>query len=132
MSVAYQSIKTRTARQFGGILLSILLIILAYQFLKGYKPDLCLFMCTFLLIIVLLLPAGVIRTFFWGVMIVTGILGTLFTFILLSMIFFLLIFPLGFIRRVMGKSPLHDKKKSDTETYWVSMEHYKNDMTKQF
>ncbi|WP_400168177.1 hypothetical protein [Fidelibacter multiformis] len=87
---------------------------------------------TGLLAFLFLLPAVVTRSLFWGVMVITGVLGTILTFLLLTVVFFLLIFPLGFFRRILGKSPLDDRIEKENRTYWRPVHDDHNDMTKQY
>ncbi|MGC9513012.1 MAG: hypothetical protein ACP5D8_05200 [Fidelibacterota bacterium] len=132
MNISFHNIQTKTSRQFVLILLGILLVFQAISLFKGNNLNPVLLIMTGLLAFLFLLPAVVTRSLFWGVMVITGILGTILTFLLLTVVFFLLIFPLGFFRRILGKSPLDDRIKKESRTYWRPVHDDHNDMTKQY
>jgi len=56
------------------------------------------------------------------------IIGTINTYIILSIVFFLLVTPLGIIMRLIMKNPF---QKGDEESYWIRIDE-KNDMERQF
>lgn len=132
MIISFHTIQTKTSRQFVRILLGILLIFQVISFFKGNNLNSALLIMTGFLVLLLFLPAVVVRSLFWGVMVITGILGTVLTFLLLTVVFFLLIFPLGFFRRILGKSPLDDRIKKESRTYWRPVHDDHNNMTKQY
>jgi hypothetical protein len=49
-------------------------------------------------------------------------LSVIMTFVLLTLAFFLLVTPLGLLRRLGGRDPLRLKLDRDTKTYWVPVE----------
>ncbi|MDD5581959.1 MAG: hypothetical protein PHS99_01945 [Candidatus Marinimicrobia bacterium] len=132
MIISYKSIQTRTARHFGLILLGLLIIFLGIHFFRFHAVNGLLLFFVFFVILLLLLPSFVIRALFWGVLFITAFIGTILTFMLLSLIFFLIILPLGLIRRLVGRSPLDDTLHVDEETYWSNIEEDDNDFTKQY
>ncbi|MCD6234305.1 MAG: hypothetical protein J7K63_04615 [Candidatus Marinimicrobia bacterium] len=132
MIIPFHTIRTKTSRQFVLILLGFLIVYQVISLFKGNDPNPVLLITTGSLALLFLLPAVVIRSLFWVVTVITGILGTVLTFLLLSLIFFLLIFPLGFFRRILGRSPLDDRFKKGNQTYWRPVHEQNNDMTKQY
>ncbi|BFN37244.1 hypothetical protein FMIA91_11230 [Fidelibacter multiformis] len=132
MNISFHNIQTKTSRQFVLILLGVLLVCQTISLFKGNNPNPVLLIMTGLLAFLFLLPAVVTRSLFWGVMVITGVLGTILTFLLLTVVFFLLIFPLGFFRRILGKSPLDDRIEKENRTYWRPVHDDHNDMTKQY
>jgi len=132
MNISFHNIQTKTSRQFVLILLGVLLVCQTILLFKGNNPNPVLLIMTGLLAFLFLLPAVVTRSLFWGVMVITGVLGTILTFLLLTVVFFLLIFPLGFFRRILGKSPLDDRIEKENRTYWRPVHDDHNDMTKQY
>ncbi|KUK91530.1 MAG: hypothetical protein XE04_1041 [Marinimicrobia bacterium 46_43] len=132
MIISFHTIQAKTSRQFVLILLGILIVFQAISIFNGNNLNPALLILTGLLLLLLLLPAIVTRSLFWCVMVITGVLGTILTFLLLSLVFFLLIFPLGFFRRILGKSPLDDRIKKESRSYWRFVHDDHNDMTKQY
>jgi len=59
----------------------------------------------------------------------SNILGSISSFILLSAIFFLIVFPIGIIRRALGSDSFHQREwKQDTKSVFVTRDHiYTND-----
>lgn len=47
------------------------------------------------------------------------VLGFVMTRVLLTLVFFLLIAPLGLLRRLLGKDPLHQTPDAETTSYWI-------------
>ena len=52
--------------------------------------------------------------------------------IVMGIIFFLVITPIGFVARVVGKDFLKLKKNGIRKTYWIDKSNYKTSMKKQF
>ena len=59
-------------------------------------------------------------------------LGTIISPIVMGIIFFTVLTPIGFILRLMGKDLLKLKKKENIKTYWIKKIDYKTSMKKQF
>ena len=59
-------------------------------------------------------------------------LGTIMSPIVMGIIFFTVLTPIGFILRLMGKDLLKLKKKENIKTYWIKKIDYKTSMKKQF
>ncbi len=132
MILPYKEIRIRPARQFGLILLFLLLLIQVIQAVRGTFFNLPLICLTAAILIALVLPPGVMKSIFWIIMIITGLIGTLITFILLGLLFFLLVFTLGLFRRLAGKSPVDVRLDGNKESYWIEIDDYHTDMTKQY
>ncbi|HMB93369.1 MAG TPA: SxtJ family membrane protein [Rhodothermales bacterium] len=47
------------------------------------------------------------------------VLGFVMTRVLLTLVFFLLITPIGLVRRLFGKDPLRQKPDADATSYWI-------------
>jgi hypothetical protein len=47
------------------------------------------------------------------------VLGFIMTRVLLTLVFFLLITPIGLVRRLLGKDPLRQEPDADTTSYWI-------------
>jgi hypothetical protein len=131
MFVSYKSIQEKPARQFGLILLVLLVVIQAVQAVKGFFPNIPLLALTTFIVLALFHPPAVMKSVFWIVMLITGVIGTLLTVILLSLLFFLLVFTLGSFRRLMGRSPLDDSFDKEKKSYWIKINDFSTNMTKQ-
>ena len=55
------------------------------------------------------------------------ILGTIMTRVLLTLVFVLVVTPIGLILRLVGKDPMHRKPDPSKETYWIRREAEAND-----
>ncbi len=55
-------------------------------------------------------------------MMVAGWLSVVMTYVVLTLAFFLVVTPLGLIRRVFRHDPLHLKLDRDASSYWVAVE----------
>jgi hypothetical protein len=73
---------------------------------------------------ILLLPALVYsRSLYWvhkGWMALGHIMGSINTRIILGLVFFVIVTPIGFVRRLLGKDPMGTKLKPAAESYRVS------------
>ena len=97
-------------------------------------------MCQLALVEVLLL--GQLSPIAYGLQILTplnifwiklGILiGKFVSPIIMGLVFFLVVTPIGLIFRSAGKDFLRLKKNSTKNTYWIDKESYKTSMKKQF
>lgn len=68
------------------------------------------------LVPVLLFPLYVVWTVF------ASLLGWLNTFVILALAFYLLIFPIGLVLRLLGKLGYQTKLKPDAKSYWIQRE----------
>jgi len=60
------------------------------------------------------------------------LLGKFVSPIVMGIIFFLVITPIGFFSRALGKDFLRLKKNNNKNTYWIEKDNYKTSMKKQF
>lgn len=60
------------------------------------------------------------------------LLGRFISPIVMGVIYFLVVTPIGFVARVGGKDFLRLKKNNNKKTYWINKEKYKTSMKKQF
>ena len=59
-------------------------------------------------------------------------LGNFISPIVMGIVFFLVVTPIGFIMRLMGKNLLGLKKDNNKKSYWIKKSNYKTSMKKQF
>jgi hypothetical protein len=50
----------------------------------------------------------------------------------MGIVFFLVVTPIGFIMRLMGKNLLGLKKDNNKKSYWIKKNNHKTSMKKQF
>ena len=60
------------------------------------------------------------------------LLGSIFAPIVMMFVFFLVVTPIGFAMRIMGKDLLNKKRDKKKETYWVNREKSAGSMKRQF
>ena len=74
----------------------------------------------------LLLVASIVPVMLWPLhkvwMTLALVLGLVMSNLMLTLLFYLVITPIGLVRRLMGKDPLALKKPEGAETYWVPRE----------
>lgn len=69
----------------------------------------------------ILVPAGLRRPYLaW--MALALALGFVMTRVILSVVFFLVITPIGLVRRAMGHDPMHRRPDASVPTYWIRKE----------
>ena len=59
-------------------------------------------------------------------------LGSIVSPIVMGIVFFLVITPIGFVMKIMGKDLLNKKKDSDKKSYWINRSKTKSTMKQQF
>ena len=60
------------------------------------------------------------------------LLGKIISPIVMGIVFFLVVTPIGIIMRLMGKNLLGLKKNNNKKSYWMKKDNYKTSMKKQF
>ena len=60
------------------------------------------------------------------------LLGSIFAPIVMMFVFFLVVTPIGFTMRIMGKDLLNKKRDKKKETYWINREKSAGSMKRQF
>ena len=59
-------------------------------------------------------------------------LGSIVSPIIMGIVFFLVITPIGFVMKIMGKDLLNKKKDNDKKSYWINRSKTKSTMKQQF
>ena len=59
-------------------------------------------------------------------------LGSIVSPIVMGFVFFLVITPIGFVMKIMGKDLLNKKKDDDKKSYWINRSKTKSTMKQQF
>ena len=105
-------------RKFGIAIGVILLVIAGFLFWKEKESyQIFLTVGTILFVLGILVPA-VLKPIYWIWMIFATILGWIMTRVILSLLFYAIITPIGLILRVFGKQFLELRWDKSKESYW--------------
>ena len=122
-------------RKFGIAIGVILLVIAGFLFWKEKESfQIILTVGTILFVLGILVPA-ILKPIYWIWMIFATILGWIMTRVILSLLFYIIITPIGLIPRFFGKQFLELKWDKSKESYWNyrTIKHLKmEDYEKQF
>ena len=116
-------------RKFGITIGLILLIIAGFLFWKEKESyQIFLTVGTILFVLVILVPA-VLKPIYWIWMIFATILGWIMTRVILSLLFYIIIVPIGLILRAFGKQFLELRWDKSKGSYWNyrTNEHLQNE-----
>lgn len=56
------------------------------------------------------------------------VLGTIMTAVLLSLVFYLVVTPIGLVLKVLGKDPMHRRPDPSLASYWIARSEESNDV----
>mgnify|MGYP001470133871 CR=1 FL=1 len=125
------NVKTSSNKSFGIVFFIVFLLISFYPLIKSEGIIIWSLLISIIFLILglinsnFLTPLNIIWTKFGF------FLGNLISPIIMSIIFFCVITPIGFLMRIFGKDSLN-LKKTKKETYWKEKEKVKSSMKNQF
>ena len=124
-------IKISSNRSFGVVFFILFFLISLYPLLNNENIRIWALLVSFLFLLLGLINSKVLTPlnliwFKFGIF-----LGKIVSPIIMGVIFFGVVTPIGFILRIFGKDVLGLKKNSE-KTYWINKPKTKNDMKKQF
>ena len=124
-------IKISSNRSFGVVFFILFFLISLYPLLNNENIRIWALLVSFLFLLLGLINSKVLTPlnliwFKFGIF-----LGKIVSPIIMGVIFFGVVTPIGFILRIFGKDVLGLKKNSE-KTYWINKPKVKNDMKKQF
>lgn len=125
------NIKTSSNRSFGIVFFVVFLLISLYPLTKSENIIIWSLLISIIFLILGLINSKILTPFnlIWTKF---GLfLGNLISPIVMSIIFFGVITPIGFLMRIFGKDSLN-LKMTKSETYWVKKEKIKSSMKNQF
>lgn len=115
--------KDKQLKNFGKIaLVATAIISLSLYFLKGVAIQWASIILAFGVIIFIfsLISLKLTKFIYLGMILLTLPIGFVVSFILLAGFYFLLLAPLGFIFRLIGRDPLCRKFNANAKSYWLS------------
>jgi hypothetical protein len=114
---------SKELRNFGVIsLIASALIALLLYILKGLgiQWTTIIFAIGFIIFLSSVISLRLTRMIYLGLILVTLPIGLAVSFTLLAAFYFLLLTPLGFVFRLMGRDPLRRKYDSTADSYWLT------------
>jgi len=114
---------TKGLRQFGLILGGILIVLFGFilpwsRDWGGFPNDLWIVTGSLVLIWALIAP-GSMRGLYRGWMRIAMVIGNVVNRIILAIVYFIVIAPMGFVMRIMGKDPMRRKWDKNVSSYRV-------------
>ena len=120
-SISTSELPRRTITSFALIVSAALLAIAAYQRWRGAEPWVVLTLVSIAAVLSLLsaIAPSLLRPVYRGWMFIGEALGWLNTRIILTLVFFLVVTPIGLLMRLFGRSPITTAKR---DSYWTDVE----------
>lgn len=120
-SISTNELPRRTITSFAMVVSIALLVIAAYQWWRGGAPWVLITLVSIAAVLLLLaaVAPALLRPVYRGWMRVGETLGWINTRILLTLVFFLAVTPIGLLMRLFGRSPIAVRRK---DSYWVDVE----------
>lgn len=115
--------KRKQLRSFGKIaLVATAVISLLLYLLKGVAIQWCLIIIAFgcIIFIISMISLKLTKMIYLGMILLTMPIGWVVSFILMAAFYYLLLAPLGFIFRLIGRDPLCRKFDPNAKSYWLS------------
>lgn len=111
----------RTITSFAMVVSIALLAIAAYQWWRGAAPWVLITLVSIVAVLLLLaaVAPALLHPVYRGWMRVGEVLGWINTRILLTLVFFLVVTPIGLLMRLFGRSPIAVRR---NDSYWVDVE----------
>ncbi|NNE71260.1 MAG: hypothetical protein HKN29_12970, partial [Rhodothermales bacterium] len=75
-----------------------------------------------------LVAPGILRGIYPVWMALALVLGTIMTTVLLTLVFYLIVTPIGLVLRLVGKDPMHRRPDASLTTYWITRSDESNDV----
>ena len=105
-------------RKFGITLGIILMMIAGFLFFNKIESIQMLLTIGIVLFLLSVMIPGVLKPIYWVWMILATIIGWIMTRVILSLLYFLIVTPIGLISRIFGKQFLELKWNKSSNTYW--------------
>ena len=122
MNSTSTEISRKTLTQFALVVSGALLAIAGYQRWRGAEPRVVLALVAIAAVLALLsaIAPSLLRPVYRGWMFIGEALGWINTRIILTLVFFLVVTPIGVMMRLFGRSPMEPARGGDS--YWTDVE----------
>ena len=125
-------IKISSNKSFGLVFFIVFLIIGTYPLIDNQNIRIWSLVIALIFLILGLINSSILTPlnkiwFKFGIF-----LGNFISPIVMGIIFFLVVTPIGLIMRLLGKNLLRLNKEKNTNTYWLKKDEYKSSMKNQF
>tara|TARA_Y100000741_G_scaffold359988_1_gene341511 strand:+ start:1664 stop:2065 length:402 start_codon:yes stop_codon:yes gene_type:complete len=126
------NIKISSNKSFGIVFFIFFFIVAMWPILNNENPRFLLLLISLVFLILGLINSSLLSPlnkiwFKFGIF-----LGNFISPIVMGIIFFLVVTPIGLIMRLLGKNLLRLNKEKNTNTYWLKKDEYKSSMKNQF
>ena len=123
MNSTSTEISRKTLTSFALIVSGALLVIVAFRWWRSgvlHPWMTVLIVIAFLLLVLAAIAPSLLRPVYRGWMFIGEALGWINTRIILTLVFFLVVTPIGVVMRVFGRSPMEPARRGDS--YWTDVE----------
>lgn len=110
----------------------IFFIIGIYPFFNNYEPRIWAFIIAGLFLIISIIAPYSLKLFYINWIKFGNFIGKIISTIVLSIVFFLLVTPIGFLLKIFGKDLLQTKYLKSSQTYWLDRAKQPTSMKNQF
>jgi Saxitoxin biosynthesis operon protein SxtJ len=109
----------KALRNFGLLMAFVLLLAGGWLWWKASASWLWIAGASALLAVIGFASPGILKPFYRGWMILAVIMGWVMTRVVLTLVYYLVLTPIGFLGRAFGEQFLHLKRSKDSDTYWI-------------
>ena len=125
-------IKISSNRNFGIVFFIVFLLISIYPFLNGNDLRIWSLLISFVFLILGLMNSSILSPLNRSWIKFGELLGRIIAPIVMAVVYFIVLTPISFLVRIMGKDLLKTKFSDTDNTYWVKREKSLGSMDKQF
>ena len=113
---------TRELRQFAGIWLPLFCLVIGWiiqTLTETWTPAFYLWGVCAVVSVAGLVEPRIIKPVFVGLMYAVFPIGFVLSYVILAIVYYLVLTPVGLIMRVVGYDPMDRKLEPDADTYWI-------------
>ena len=127
-----KNIKISSNRNFGLVFFGFFLIISVWPLIHGEELRIWSLFISIIFLLLGLFNSKILTPLNKAWLKLGIFLGNFIAPIIMSIVFFCVVTPTGFVMRLLGKNLLMLKKDKDKNTYWIKKNKYKTSMKNQF
>jgi hypothetical protein len=109
----------KALRNFGLLMACVLLLVGGWLWWKSAASGPWVLGAAALLALIGLAVPAALKPFYKGWMILAVIMGWVMTRVVLTLVYYFVLTPIGFLGRIFGEQFLHLKKSGETPSYWI-------------